>query len=132
MSEVAWGDLDRALEVVDLDSRSRGIRGTAVREKRYNLPDPGVHYTGVRTPGAAIHGRTPNPFCHEVHRTALCSAPFCAYLYSLFSFFRRPLTLPCPCDAHLLPCLAHRGELATKVGYFGVKSTNVHLVQMGT
>eukprot|EP00964_Phaeocystis_antarctica_P065466 scaffold39513_cov58-Phaeocystis_antarctica.AAC.3 len=27
---------------------------------------------------------------------------------------------------------AHRGVLATKVGYFGVKSTNVHLVQMGT
>ena len=26
----------------------------------------------------------------------------------------------------------HRGELATKVGYFGVKSANVHLVQMGT
>ena len=27
---------------------------------------------------------------------------------------------------------ASRGELATKVGYFGVKSTNVQRVQMGT
>ena len=66
--------------------------------------------------------------------TGVCLVPCHVFLISQ-SYENGPHCRVAPLAPHpppQTPYTGHRGFLATKVRYFGVKSTNVYLVQMGT